>query len=75
MKTYAGVQVELHVFLTLAMGWGEYSTPAISPWGKSSRYPLDRRLGELQSLFRRYGEKSPAPAGNRTPIQSPILMF
>jgi hypothetical protein len=33
------------------------------------RYPLDRRLGELQSQSRRYGEdKVLAPTGTQTPI-------
>jgi hypothetical protein len=40
----------------------------ISPQGKRSRYPLDRRLCGPQSRSGLYGEqKNLAPSGNRTP--------
>jgi hypothetical protein len=45
------------------------------PWGKSLLYPLDRRLGGLQSQWW-WREKFPAPAGTRTTdhlIRSPEL--
>jgi len=46
MKMYVGVAVYHHMFLTLALGGGEWLdpcpgcfTPKVSPW-----YPLNRRL-------------------------------
>jgi hypothetical protein len=43
------------------------------PWGKSPRYPLDMRLGGLESRSGRCGEeKHLAPAGNRTPAVHPV---
>jgi hypothetical protein len=41
------------------------------PTGKSFRYPLDRRIGGLQSRSERRGEEKniPASAGNRSPIK------
>jgi hypothetical protein len=60
MKTYGGVDVQIHVFFTsaLAGGW----VVSFTPWppysrGKSPRYPL-YRLGGLQSRSGRRGEKS-----------------
>jgi hypothetical protein len=51
MKTYWGVEIQLHAFLTSALDGGEWSashpgrfTPREIPW-----YPLDRRLGGLRS--------------------------
>jgi hypothetical protein len=54
MKTYGGVNVKIHIFLTLALAGGEWSAShpsRFTPRGKSPRYPLDRRLGGLQSRF------------------------
>jgi hypothetical protein len=61
MKTYRGVEVYLHAFLTAALDGGEWSAscPAVllvQP-GKNYRYPLDRRLGEPQSWSGHGGEK------------------
>jgi hypothetical protein len=110
MKTYRGVEVQIHIFLTLALDGGEWSAShfghfilgerapgihwirgwvgpwpvekrinlsplpgtepwflsftlwPIFPWGKRTRYPLDRRLGGPQSLRGRCGEeKNPLP--------------
>jgi hypothetical protein len=60
MKTYWGVEVDLHVFLTLALGGGEWS--ALLPGRftlreKSPWYPLDKRLGGPQSHPGRGGEE------------------
>jgi hypothetical protein len=72
MKTYGGVDVVIHVFLTSALvGCGQFHAPtALSPW-KSTRYPSDRRLGGPQSRFGRRGEeKILDPTGTRTPSAS-----
>jgi hypothetical protein len=70
MKAYGGVDVQIHVFLTLALVGGVVSfTPLkLYPRGKSSRYPLDRRLGGPLSQSGRYGEvKILDPTRTRTP--------
>lgn len=38
------------------------------PVGKTSRYPLSRRLDEAHSPCKHFGEKSAAHAGNRTTL-------
>jgi len=49
MKTYWGVEVQLHTFLILALvGGGQLHAPAVYPRGESSRYPFYRRPGWLQ---------------------------
>jgi hypothetical protein len=54
MKMYGGVDVQMHVFLTLALEVsGQLHTSAAL-----ARYPLDRRLGGLQSRSGRHGENS-----------------
>jgi hypothetical protein len=59
MKTYAGVDVQIHIFLTSALDRVVSFTPrSLYPPGKSLRYPLDRRLGEPQSRCGRRGENS-----------------
>jgi hypothetical protein len=66
MKTYVGVDVQIHIFLTLALVGGEWS--ASRPPGKSPRYPFYRRLGGPQSWSGQYGEvKIFYPTGTRTP--------
>jgi hypothetical protein len=62
MKTYVGVDVLIHVFLTLALVGGvlRFTTRPLYP-----RYPLDRRLGGPQNRSGRLGEeKKTAPTGN-----------
>jgi hypothetical protein len=51
MKTYGGVDVWIHVFLTLALVGGEWSTlpTAAFPLRKDPPVPLDRRLGGMIS--------------------------
>jgi hypothetical protein len=50
MKTYGEVDVQLHTFLNLGTGWRWFRA-------KNRRYPLDRRLGWLQSRFGCTGEE------------------
>jgi hypothetical protein len=52
MKTYWGVEVHLHAFLTLTLDGGERpaSRPGrFTPRERAPWYPLDRRLGGPQS--------------------------
>jgi len=65
MKTYWGIGLQLHAFLTLELNGSEL--PALLP-GKEPRCPLDRRLGEHQDRYGHTNKKYsyPAPAGNRT---------
>jgi hypothetical protein len=59
MKTYEGVDVNIHVFLTSALVGGKWSASRFglfSP-GKEPRYPLDRRLGGPQTRSERSGEE------------------
>jgi len=65
MKMYGGVEVYFRIFLTSTLGRGEWSAsrPGLIPGGKSSPYPLDRRLNGAQSQSGRggEGEKNPCP--------------
>jgi hypothetical protein len=48
MKTYWGVEIKLHAFLTLGLDGNEWSAsrPVLFISGvQSPQYPLDRRLG------------------------------
>jgi hypothetical protein len=57
-------------FLDLGISWiwvVSFTPLLLYPRGKSSRYPLDRRLGVPQSQYGRYGEsKILDPTGTRT---------
>jgi hypothetical protein len=65
MKAYGGVDVYIHIFLTLAIVEGKWSA---SPPGKSCRYSLDRRLSGPQSRsWPRGEEKIIDPTGSRIP--------
>jgi hypothetical protein len=60
MKAYGGVDVWIHIFLTLALAGGEWSASRpgpLYPRGNRPRYPLDRRLGGPQSLAGQCGEE------------------
>jgi hypothetical protein len=73
MKAYVGVDVSIHIFLTSALVGCEWSASRSSRFtsqGKSPRYPLDRRLVELQSRSGRRGEETnflPCPHSNTEP--------
>jgi hypothetical protein len=69
MKTYGGVDVYIHIFLTSALEVsGQLHAPAALPLGKSPRYPFYRRLGGPQSWSGWYGEVNIFdPTGTRTP--------
>jgi hypothetical protein len=59
MKVYGGVDVEIHIFLTSALVRREWSASRpgrFTPWPKSARYPLDRRLVEPRSRSGRRGK-------------------
>jgi hypothetical protein len=60
MKTYGGVDVQTHNFLTSALIEGEWSASRhgrFTALGKSLRYLLDRRLGGPQRQCGRRGEE------------------
>jgi hypothetical protein len=66
MKTYGGVDVYIHVFLS-----GHFHAPAALPLGKYPQYPFDRRLSGTQMRSGRHGEeKILDPTGTRTPTPS-----
>jgi hypothetical protein len=75
MKMYEGVDVQIHIFLTLILVGGEWlvSRPGqFTPGKKSPRYPLDRRLGGSLNEYGQLGEeKNLAPTGTRTPTPWP----
>jgi hypothetical protein len=60
MKTYGGVDVWIHIFLTSALRgeWSDSRPGRFTHWGNSPWYPLDRRLGRPQSRSGRRGENS-----------------
>jgi hypothetical protein len=72
VKTYGGVGVYIHVFLTSALVGGEWS--ALRPGEIAPpRYPLDRRLrGPHTRSGLRGEEKNLAPIGTRTPTPSAV---
>jgi len=60
MKTYWGVEVRLHAFLTSELDGGEWSASrsrSLYLQGKSPRYLLDRRLGGPQGQSGYDGEE------------------
>jgi hypothetical protein len=72
MKTYWGVEVQLHTFLTSVLDGGEWSNSRpgrFIPGRKNPRYLLDRRLGGPQSWCGRSGEEknSQPPPGIKPP--------
>jgi hypothetical protein len=75
MKTYGGVDVQIHIFLTSALVGGEWSASLrcrFTP-GKEPPYQFYRRLGGPQSRSGRYGEvKIFYPTGTLTP--SPLVV-
>jgi hypothetical protein len=77
MKTYGGVDVQIHVLLTSALAGGEWlasCTGHCTPGKRAPRHPLDRRLGGPQSQCDDV-EKIPEPTGARTrtpPVVQPV---
>jgi len=60
MKAYWEVDVYIHAFLTSALDGGEWSASrpsGFTPQGSSPCYPVDRRLGGLQSQSGRGDEE------------------
>jgi hypothetical protein len=59
LKMYGKVEVQLHMFLTLALDGGEWSAscPCFFIPGKESWYPTDRRLGGPQRWFGHDGKE------------------
>ena len=70
-KTWGGVEVLVRSYLSPRLGGGEWSTSRSGRFtpGKELRYPLNRRLGGLQSQSGRLegGKKILAPDGIRVP--------
>jgi hypothetical protein len=65
MKVYGGVDVQIHVFLTLALVGGEFHALTVLAAEKKPLVPI--RLGGLQSQSGRYGVvKVLDPTGTRT---------
>jgi hypothetical protein len=56
MNAYGGVDVQIHIFLTLALVGGEWSASPLPlyPLGKNPQYPLDRRFGGPQEILQEY---------------------
>jgi len=71
MKTYAGVEVKIHIFLTSAPDGDAWS--ASTPQQPYPQYPLSRRPDGFQSRSERGGEeKNFAPTGNGTLAIQPV---
>jgi hypothetical protein len=78
MKAYGGVDVQIRIFLTSVLVEGEGSASRagrFTPGERTPRYPLDRRLGGLQSRSgRNEAEKILDPTGTRaSTLQSSSL--
>jgi hypothetical protein len=72
MKMCGGQDVEIHVYLTLALVGGEWSAsrPGRFTPGEITRYPLNRGLGEPQNRSGRRGEEKNL-ASTRTRTSTP----
>jgi hypothetical protein len=60
MKTYGEMDVQLQIFLTLAIDSNQLHGPAALPKGKKFLYPVSRSLGEPQIQSVPGGEKKKA---------------
>jgi hypothetical protein len=73
MKTYGGLNVQIHIFLTLALAGCEWSASRpghFTPGERAPRYLLDRRLDGPQSRYGCGEKKILDPTGTRTPTSS-----
>jgi hypothetical protein len=82
MKAYGGVDVQIHVLLTLTRVGGEWSASRpcrFIPEERDSAKQLDRSLDGPQCRSRRYGKaKILYPTGSRTPtplVVHPVAHF
>jgi len=71
MKTYKGVEVEFHAFLTLALDGGAYSASLSGRFSPENRprFQLDKRMGGLHSRSERDVEET---TGNRNLTIQPV---
>jgi hypothetical protein len=70
MKTYGGVDVYIHIFLTSTLAGDEWlvsRSVRFTTGERAPRYPLDRRLGGPQSRSGGREEKILDYTGARTP--------
>jgi hypothetical protein len=62
MKTYVGLDVQIHLFLTSVPVCGQaLRSGRFTTGGKNHRYPLDRRLGGSQNGYGSRGEEKIFP--------------
>jgi hypothetical protein len=66
MKIY-GMEVDLQAFLTYAPDEGEWSASRLGSF--APKYPLDRKLGELQNWYGRGDDEQISPYGPTDYIQ------
>jgi hypothetical protein len=77
MKTYGGVEVQLHAFLTLALDGGEWlaSCPSSSILGKSPGIHLTESWVGPRNRMDTMAKRKKlfiAPARNQTPVVQPV---
>jgi hypothetical protein len=69
VKTYGGMEVEFHAFLTSELDGGEWSA---SSHGRFTPGTQEAGWTPKPAWTRWLREKYPAPPGNRTPIVQPV---
>jgi len=68
-EQYWGVELQLHAFLTSVLHGGEWSGSRPGRFTPGALYPLDRRLGGLQSRSGRGSEEKEIPSLPLTRIE------